>query len=111
MKRKYEVAAKEDTVSTKVSIKYGGTGLDSHTTLKLKLGSGFVSSGKKQMKVELWDSLNTRGNPEVSIKTEDKELHMSFLDLCHLRDILFAMEADGMSKRLFGTTVVKKRIK
>jgi hypothetical protein len=109
MKRKYEIKTKDDDCTTLVSIKEAGTGLNFHRVVKVKTLDGpWTHKNKLLLKLEMYDSLNKKGKAEITLTKDNEQITLDFLDLAYLRDMLFAMEVDGVGKKLYGTTTAKR---
>jgi hypothetical protein len=91
---------------SKIIMKTWGKGLDYARELKLKNNGGlWVRPAERKISITIYDSLNTIGKPEVTIKLQNRSIvSMSFLDLCNLRDILVHTKDLGLN--LFNETVL-----
>ena len=93
---------------SKIIMKTSGEGLDFCRKFKIKNDGGlWTIPNQTLLSFKVYDISNTLGKPEVSIKLrEGKEVTMSFLDLCYLRDILFHMK--DLQVNYFNDTVVEE---
>lgn len=89
-------------------MKTSGEGLDFCRKFKIKNdGGGWNDPYKTKLSFKVYDSNNTLGKPEIAIKLGDgKEVTMSFLDLCDLRDILVHIK--DLGQNFFNDTVVEE---
>jgi hypothetical protein len=112
MKRKIKIKevdsdSKYDlNLPSKIVMKTWGEGLDYARRLKLKNNGGlWVHPDETKISITMYDSNNTIGKPEVTIKLRNcTTVSMSFLDLCYLRDILVHTKDLGLN--LFNETIL-----
>jgi hypothetical protein len=93
---------------SKIIMKTSGEGLDFCRKFKIKNdGGGWTDPYKTRLSFKVHDSSNTLGKPEIAIKLGGgKEVTMSFLDLCNLRDIL--VHTQDLGQNLFTDTVLEE---
>jgi hypothetical protein len=91
---------------SKIIMKESGEGLNFCRKFKIKNDGGlWTYPTQTRLSIKVYDSCNTLGKPEVTIKLRDKsEVTMSFLDMADLRDILFHISHFDI--RYFNETVV-----
>jgi len=93
---------------SKIVMKTSGEGFNFCRKFKIKNdGGGWLIPKETRLLFKVYDSSNTLGKPEVSIKLADgNEVTMSFLDLANLRDILVHMQ--DLEVMYFNDTVVEE---
>ena len=75
---------------SKIIMKTSGEGLNFCRKFKIKNDGGlWTNPNETRLSLKVYDTSNTLGKPEVTIKLRDgREVSMSFLDMANLRDIL-----------------------
>jgi len=104
-----EICPKSKTdleMPSKIIMKKSGEGLNFCRKFKIKNdGELWTNPTETRLTIKVYDSSNTLGKPEVTIKLRDgNEVTMSFLDMCNLRDIL--VHIPDLDVNYFNETVV-----
>ena len=96
---------KEDLdLPSKITMTESGKGLDYYRKIKIQNdGGSWTNPKEKRLSLKLYDSCNSSGKPEVTIKLRNgSTISMSFLDMCNLFDILAHSKDLGLN--LFNDT-------
>jgi hypothetical protein len=91
---------------SKIIMKTSGEGLNFCRKFKIKNDGGlWTNPNETRLSLKVYDTSNTLGKPEVTIKLRDgREVNMSFLDMAYLRDIL--VHIPNLEVNYFNDTVV-----
>ena len=91
---------------SKIIMKTSGEGLNFCRKFKIKNDGGlWTNPNETRLSLKVYDTSNTLGKPEVTIKLRDgREVNMSFLDMAYLRDIL--LHIPDFEVKYFNNTIV-----